>query len=160
MTIRHATLDDLDAIQKLESVCFPENEAASRASFLNRLHVFPNHFWLLDVKGTLIGFINGMVTDRDTITDEMFSQAELHNEHGGWQSIFGLAVAPDYRRQGCAEKLTKHLIEAAKQQNRKGITLTCKEGLILYYEKLGFYKAGLSNSVHGGEVWYDMKIDL
>ncbi|QMW04686.1 GNAT family N-acetyltransferase [Spirosoma foliorum] len=160
MTIRNATLADLEAIHSIECVCFPENEAASLASFTRRLTVFPNHFWLLETEDKLIGFINGMVTDSDTIQDDMFEQAELHDEQGRWQSVFGLAVSPDYRKQGYAELLVNHLIDRAKQQNRKGITLTCKARLIPYYEKLGFYNAGLSKSAHGGEVWYDMKLDL
>lgn len=160
MTIRNATLNDLNAIYTLECLCFPEQEAASLASFSKRLTVFPHHFWLLEDDGRLIGFINGMVTDQDTIIDAMFEHAEMHNDQGGWQAVFGLAVAPDCRKQGYGERLVNHLVKIARQQNRAGITLTCKEGLVAYYEKLGFYNAGLSRSVHGGAVWYDMKIDL
>lgn len=160
MTIRNATLEDLEAIYSIERTCFPENEAASLTSFAKRLAVFPNHFWLLENDSKLIGYINGMVSDHDTIQDEMFEHAELHDEEGRWQSVFGLAVSPDYRKHGHAETLVNHLIDAAKQQNRKGITLTCKEALIPFYGKLGFYNAGLSNSAHGGEVWFDMKINF
>lgn len=158
MTIRNATINDLEAIHHLESACFPLNEAASLDSFSKRLQVFPHHFWLLEDEGQLIGFINGMVTNSETIADEMFAHADLHNENGSWQSIFGIAVLPAFRRKGYAEKLINHLIEKAKEQNRKGITLTCKEYLIPYYKKLGFVDLGISQSVHGGEVWHDMTI--
>jgi hypothetical protein len=47
MMIRTATIDDLDDINNLEKICFPENEAASFESFKERLNHFPNHFWLL-----------------------------------------------------------------------------------------------------------------
>ena len=36
--------------------------------------------------------------------------------------------------------------------------LTCKEALIHYYARFGFKNCGLSASVHGGAVWYDMRI--
>ena len=160
MRIRRATIQDLENISRVESLCFPENEAASPALFAKRLQLFSHHFWLLEDEAELIGFINGMVTDNDTIKDTMFKDAELHQEDGKWQSVFGLAIVPAYRKRGHAERLINHLIEVSNQQNRRGVTLTCKEHLISYYEKLGFSKAGQSDSVHGGEVWFDMKIDF
>ena len=36
------------------------------------------------------------------------------------------------------------------------MVLTCKEGLIPFYQSFGFENRGLSASVHGGAVWYDM----
>src|SRR5690242_8694480 len=116
MIIRNATTDDLHAIHHIESLCFPPNEAASLDSFSKRLQVFPHHFWLLEEDGQLIGLINGMVTNNGTISDEMFAHAELHNEHGSWQSIFGIAVLPASRRKGYAKKLIRHLIEKSKEQ--------------------------------------------
>ncbi|WP_343674045.1 GNAT family N-acetyltransferase [Chitinophaga sp.] len=160
MKLRIATLTDLDAITTLEHVCFPPNEAASRESFINRLQAFPGHFWVLESEGRLVGFINGMVTDNETIRDEMFAHANLHNEEGKWQSVFGIAVSPEYRRNGYAGQLIRHLIEKAREEERAGVTLTCKEYLVPYYEKFGFRDLGISNSVHGGEVWHDMMIQF
>ncbi len=156
MNFRNATLDDLASISEMENVCFPPNEAASFASLSKRLQVFPNHFWIFENEGKIIGFINGMVTNNKTIIDEMFTNADLHDEEGAWQSVFGLAVSPDYRKSGYAGKLINHLIEQSKEQNRAGLTLTCKEYLIPYYRRFGFEDAGVSASVHGGEVWHDM----
>lgn len=158
MNFRNATVQDIDVIHAIEDICFNPNEAASLESFRARISVFPQHFWLLEVDGTIIGYINGMVTDNETIVDEMFSVAELHNEQGKWQSIFGLAVVPEHRKSGYAGKLIHFLIEKSKEQKRTGITLTCKEYLVGYYEKFGFKDLGVSASVHGGEVWHDMTI--
>ncbi|MDJ1496190.1 GNAT family N-acetyltransferase [Cytophagaceae bacterium DM2B3-1] len=156
MNFRNASIDDLESIYQIESICFPPNEAASLDSFSKRLQVFPQHFWLLEDNEQLIGYINGMVTNNQTIVDEMFAQAELHNDNGACQSVFGIAVLPEYRNNGYGGKLINFLIEKAKEQNRAGITLTCKEYLISYYEKFGFADLGISQSVHGGEVWHDM----
>ncbi|RFM33568.1 GNAT family N-acetyltransferase [Chitinophaga silvisoli] len=158
MKLRIATLTDLDAITALENVCFPPNEAASRTSFIQRLQAFPDHFWVLESGGQLVGFINGMVTNNETIIDEMFASASLHDDNGRWQSVFGLAVAPEFRKQGYAGKLIHHLIEKSRADGREGVTLTCKEYLVGYYTKFGFEDRGISKSVHGGEVWHDMTL--
>ena len=110
MRIRTATQDDLDAICRVEAICFPASEAGTRESFAARLKVFPRHFLLLEDEGRLIGFVNGMVTDDRTISDVMFEQAELHKEDGKWQSVFGLDVLPEHRRKGYAGQLMRALI--------------------------------------------------
>ena len=158
LTIRTAVTADLDAITQLEAVCFPPAEAAGRESFAARLAKFGDHFWLLFEDGQLVGMINGMVTDEETIRDEMFEDANLHQEDGAWQSIFGLDVVPEKREQGYGAMLMEHCIGEAKKQGRKGCILTCKDRVIHYYAKFGYENCGLSASVHGGAVWYDMTL--
>jgi predicted N-acetyltransferase YhbS len=153
-------MDDLDAIASIEKECFPPAEAATEHSFLERLTVYPTHFLVLEVNCEIIGFINGMVTNNPTISDELFEQAGLHNEDGDWQAIFGLDVLPRYRRNGYAARLMERLIADSKLQNRKGCILTCKHQLIRYYEKFGYKNCGISASVHGGEIWYDMRLEF
>ena len=158
MKIRNATIEDLKAITSVESTCFPEEEAASESDFKDRLTVYPNHFWLLEDDGKLIGFVNGMVTNESILSDQMYEDANLHNEDGQWQMIFGVNTIPEYRRQGCAERVINKVIDDAKKQGRKGLVLTCKEKLLHYYEKFGFKNEGISQSTHGGVVWYDMRL--
>ena len=38
--------------------------------------------------------------------------------------------------------------------------LTCKEELLHFYERFGFVSEGVSGSVHGGAVWYQMRLDF
>ena len=121
-------------------------------------NVFQNHFWLLEDNEKLVGFVNGMVTDEQDLRDEMYEDASLHNENGQWQMIFGVNTIPEYRRQGCAEKVLNRVISDAKEQGRKGLVLTCKEKLLHYYEKFGFENEGISESIHGGVVWYKMRL--
>ena len=158
MNIRNATIEDLQAITTVESRCFPAAEAASESDFKKRLTVYPNHFWLLEDEGKLVGFVNGMVTNESILNDEMFKDANLHNENGQWQMIFGVNTIPEYRRKGCAEKIINKVIYDAKKQGRKGLVLTCKEKLLHYYAKFGFKNEGISESTHGGVVWYDMRL--
>lgn len=158
MIIRTATMNDLEAITAVEAECFPAAEAATRKDFEERLKIYPKHFWVLEQEGKIISFINGMVTNELTIRDMMYETATLHNEEGAWQSIFGVNTIPEYRKHGYAAMVMNQVIADAKKQHRKGCILTCKEKLIPYYEKFGYVNEGISNSVHGNVVWYDMRL--
>lgn len=160
MNIRMATLEDLEEVAAVEAACFPPAEAAPKEEFEKRLKAYPNHFWILEDSGKMIGFINGMVTDEKTISDEMFENASLHNENGAWQAIFGVNTLPEYRCNGYAAKIMERVIADAKAQGRKGCILTCKDKLLHYYEKFGYQSMGISESVHGGAVWYDMYLEF
>ena len=91
-------------------------------------------------------------------TDEMYEKADLHEEQGDWQMIFGVNTIPAYRRCGLAEQLLKRAIADAKTQGRKGLVLTCKDKLIHYYAKFGFENEGVSESTHGNVVWNQMRL--
>ena len=158
MELRTATMEDLPAITAVEAVCFPAAEAAPEAAFRDRLAVYPNHFWLLEDGDRLVGFVNGMTTDAPELTDEMYERAGLHTEDGAWQMIFGVATLPEYRSQGCAGRLLRHVIARAEAEGRRGLVLTCKERLVPYYAKFGFVDEGVSQSEHGGAVWHGMRL--
>ena len=160
MIIRSATLDDLDGLTEVENKCFPPNEAATREEFLSRLQTYPDHFWILEEDGKIVSFINGMVVNATTISDEMYEDTSYHNEEGQWQAIFGVNTLPEYRRRGYAAAVMEKVIETAKKQGRKGCILTCKEKMIHYYAKFGYKNYGISNSLHGGVVWYDMRLEF
>lgn len=159
MHIRTAVPADLPAVTAVEAACFPAAEAATEADFAARLAVYPNHFWLMeDDDGVLVSFINGLVTDEPHLRDEMYADAGLHDESGAWQMIFGVNTLPEYRRRGLAEQVLRQVIADAKAQGRKGCVLTCKDKLLHYYGKLGFVNEGVSQSTHGGVVWYEMRL--
>ena len=159
MRIRTADSKDLAAVTAVEAACFPAAEAATEADFAQRLAVYPNHFWLLEEDdGTLVGFVNGLVTDEAHLRDEMYADASFHNENGAWQMIFGVNTLPEYRRRGLAEQVLRRVISDATAQGRKGCVLTCKEKLLHYYGQLGFENEGISQSTHGGVVWYEMRL--
>ena len=160
MQIRTAVPADLQGIANIEAECFPAAEAATEASLSGRLAFYPNHFWVQLDGDRMIGFVNGMVTDEPDLRDEMYEDSSLHDPKGAYQSIFGLDVLPEYQRQGIAAKLMEQMIRDAKERGRKGLILTCKDRLIHYYEKFGYKNKGVSQSVHGGVVWYDMLLEF
>ena len=160
-TIRNVKIEDLDQVTEVEALCFPAAEAAVEASFRQRIETFPDSFFVAeDENGRIIGFINGCVTDERTIRDEMFEDSGLHHTEGLYQSVFGLDVIPEFRRQGVAADLMNRLMQEAKARGKKGMILTCTDRLIHYYEKFGYRNLGLSASVHGGAVWYDMLLEF
>ena len=159
MDIRYATLADLDAVAAVEAECFPAAEAATKAEFAERIQAYGSHFWLLFESGTLIAFVDGFVTNEPDLTDEMYAQASLHDPHGAWQMIFGVNTLPAYRGHGYASSLLRRAIADARQQDRKGLVLTCKERLIAYYAKFGFVDEGVSEkSTHGNVRWHQMRL--
>ena len=81
MTIRTATLNDLDEITAVEALCFPAAEAAPRESFEKRLEYFPDRFWLAEEDGKLVGFLNGFLSEQQTITDEMYEEVKRFAEY-------------------------------------------------------------------------------
>ena len=158
--IRPVTPSDLAAVTAVEAICFPAAEAATEESFRARIAAFQECFFVAIQGESIIGFINGCATDERTIRDEMFADSSLHNPTGRYQSIFGLDVLPEYRKKGIAAALMEHMIEDARKKGRAGLILTCKERLIPYYEKFGYKNLGVSASVHGGAVWYDMLLEF
>lgn len=160
LLIRSATIEDLHDVSKVEHFCFPKEEAATIESLEKRIKTFQESFFVAELEGEIIGFINGAVTNETTIYDELYTDSSLHISDGKYQTIFGLDVMPEYRNQGIAAKLMTHLIEVTKQRGKKGLVLTCKENLISYYSKFGYENKGLSKSTHGGAQWYDMILNL
>ena len=158
--IRKGTIEDAEILSKVEATCFPPNEAATSKEIQERLDVYANHFLLLFEEDRLISFIDGFCTNQRDLTDEMYSDASMHDENGDWHMIFGLNTLPSYQRQGYAAKIMNAMIHMARQEKRKGLVLTCKDRLVPYYSKFGFKNEGVSSSVHGGVVWYQMRLEF
>lgn len=156
--IRKGTINDVEAVTQVEKICFPPEQAATEEQFRHRLETYPDGFWLLWEEDRLVGFLDGFVTDEEDLTDEMFADASMHDPDGAWQMIFGLNTLPDHRRQGHGGRLIRQCIDDARADGRRGVVLTCLEEKIPYYSRFGFINEGVSGSVHGGEVWYQMRI--
>ncbi len=156
--IRMAEMQDLKEISALESLCFPAVEAAPEQVIRERIAAFHNHFFVMTEENHIIGFINGLVSESAILYDEMYENADLHDENGSYQMILSLAVSPDARHKGYGKALLRHMLETARHQHRKGVTLTCKEHLVSFYEESGFVSQGRSASTHGGFTWYEMRM--
>lgn len=158
VTIRSGRPEDLDELAKIENLCFPPDQAATREDIKERLEIYPEGFYILEKNEKIVSFVNGMSTNEDNLRDEMYENASLHQPDGKWQMIFGVDTHPDYRRQGLAGQVIKACIEDAKAKGRKGVVLTCLDHLIHYYASFGFVDEGISSSTHGDVVWHQMRL--
>ena len=160
INIRQADINDIDTVAELEQNCFTLSEAADRKAFELRLRNYPECFWLLEKDGQVISMINGMTTNAKDLCDQMYSSTDMYTSEGKWLMLFGVATAPAYQKSGFASKLMERVIEDARKQDRCGIVLTCKEELIRFYSHFGFVSEGISDSEHGGAIWYQMRLIL
>ncbi|MHC1719852.1 MAG: GNAT family N-acetyltransferase [Clostridiaceae bacterium] len=160
LIIRKVSMGDLDRIAEIEGECFPPSEAASKESMKERILAFTDSFFVAEMDGIIVGFIDGCATNSPVIYDEMYHDTREHLPNGKNLAVFGLDVIPGYQRQGIAAKLMRHFIEAAGKAGREAVILTCKEKLVHYYEYFGFKNCGISGSTHGGVQWYDMTLTL
>ncbi len=161
MIIRTADMNDLDAVAAVEKECFPPAEAATREEFAERILHYGNHFWLMFDEDKLVAFVDGFVTDEPDLTDEMYERADMHEETGAWQMIFGVNTIPEYRRRGLAGELIRRAIDDAGKAGRKGLVLTCKDRLVHYYAGFGFKDEGITDkSTHGNVAWHQMRLEF
>lgn len=63
------------------------------------------------------------------------------------------------QRRGVAAALLRQMIASSHTLGLASIALTCKAEKIGYYARFGFAARGISASVHGGAVWYDMTLE-
>ncbi|MFS0863807.1 GNAT family N-acetyltransferase [Fredinandcohnia sp. 179-A 10B2 NHS] len=156
LMIRNVNMNDLPTLIRIEHLCFSKEEAASEEAFVNRIQKITDSFFVAEKNDKVIGFVNGPVIENKYITDNLFRDVNTNKATGGHQSILGLAVSPNYQKQGVASALLTHIEKISKTKQRQTITLTCKEELVTFYERNGYQNEGISNSVHGGEVWFNM----
>ena len=158
--IREAELNDMDALCRVENTCFPPAEAALRVTFESRLRTFPQRFLVAEQDGEIVGLINGCCTKEPYLADELYEKDCPHDLIHPWQTVFGLAVLPEYQHRGFARALMAALVGWCKEGNQIGVILTCKEEKIPFYQSMGFFCRGISDSSHGGATWYDMIMEF
>ncbi|MGN1090563.1 MAG: GNAT family N-acetyltransferase, partial [Huintestinicola sp.] len=158
--ISNASADEIKELHEIERLSFSAEQAASYEAFEYRLKNYPQWFFKAEYKGRIVGLIDGSSSDRKYITDDLYKSGGDFDENGENLLVFGLAVHPDFRHLGIAHKLMEHILRIAAERGKKRVSLTCKEALIPFYESFGYSNHGVSGSVLGNAVSYDMEIDL
>lgn len=156
ISLRNVQPTDLEQLLFIENEGFPIEEAATKEAFVERIQLILDTFIVAEKDEEILGYINGPVINQIYITDDLFETIKKNPKRGGYQSILGLAVSKQARSQGIAKILMEKMEELVEENDREGITLTCKQELVSFYEKLGFVSEGLSESKHGGINWYNM----
>lgn len=146
----------------IEHICFPPNEACSAESIKNRISVAQELFLVAVDRqtGKIAGFLNGIATDEYCFRDEFFTEASLHKSKGRNIMLLGLDVLPEYRRQGLGRELVYQYLRREREKGRKEVILTCLQGKVKMYKKIGFVDRGIANSTWGGEEWHEMSCIL
>ncbi|MCV9886312.1 GNAT family N-acetyltransferase [Metabacillus halosaccharovorans] len=156
ITLRNVQTTDLAQLLLIEKEGFPIEEAATKEAFVERIQLIPDTFIVAEKEGVILGYINGPIMNQPYITDDLFEKIKENPKRGGYQSILGLAVSKQARKKGVAQILMKKIEALVLDNEREGISLTCKQELVSFYEKMGFVNHGLSESQHGGERWYNL----
>lgn len=142
----------------------PETLATSRPVETNR----PN-----GAVSVLLGHITAVMTDDLTTVEKSFdfppncdsenSEPSLsgHREAGRTIVLQSVAVLPEFRGRG----IGKILVTAYRQQMNTAniaddLAVLCHQNSVTWFEKLGFFNQGLSNSQHGSGDWYKMTVPL
>uniref|UniRef100_A0A6B2LP75 N-acetyltransferase domain-containing protein n=1 Tax=Arcella intermedia TaxID=1963864 RepID=A0A6B2LP75_9EUKA len=146
-------------MDSLESLSYPEDEAASRDTLAYRLKNAVEHFMVAkDEGGKLIGFVNGTASDEDQLTHQSMFK---HVPNGKSLNIHSVVVVPELRRKGIALQMLLKYIQTQKQETSiQKIFLLTKSHLQNFYMKAGFTLVGPSAVHHGQEQWFEMTMTL
>ena len=130
MRIETMTADHVSQVAALEAICFhdPWSEKSVASELTN-----PLSLWLVAL-------------DSDRVAGYVGSQSVL-----GESDMMNVAVHPDYRRQGIAEKLCLALVDALKEKGNHCLTLEVRasnDPAKALYEKLGFTQVGLRKNYY------------
>lgn len=62
----------------------------------------------------IVGLINGCCTNTPVLGDELYEPDCPHSLKNPWQTVFGLAVDPEYQHRGIAKNLMNALVSRAR----------------------------------------------
>ena len=130
INILNMTADHVSQVAALEAICFrdPWSEKSVASELTN-----PLSLWLVALDG-------------DRVAGYVGSQSVM-----GESDMMNVAVHPDSRRQGIAEKLCLALVEALKEKGNHCLTLEVRasnDPAKALYEKLGFTQVGLRKNYY------------
>lgn len=130
MRIVSMTAEHVAQVAALEAICFadPWSEKSVASELTN-----PLSLWLVAL-------------DDDRVAGYVGSQSVM-----GESDMMNVAVHPDYRRQGIAEKLCLSLVEALSGKGNHSLTLEVRASNApakALYEKLGFQQVGLRKNYY------------
>ena len=136
ITIRQATLSDLDEMLAIEEANFSAEEAVSRQSLEECIRKSAGTFLVARDENQLVGYILG---------------AELSGTHTQTSlnlEIKRVAIHPDHRGQGLGTLLLATLKQVAVEGGVKCLRLTCPDDLLSYFEMNGFVEEEVPEALY------------
>lgn len=111
--LRQAQLSDLEQIMDIEGQAFPPGIAESRETFIQRLSIFPQGFYVLvDETGVCIGYIASEIWQHYTKADFQLGHSigAVHTPQGSQLYISSMGILPSHRGKGLGRLLVKGLL--------------------------------------------------
>ena len=140
ITIRQATLSDLNEILAIEESNFSADEAVSRQSLEECIRKSAGTFLVARDENQLVGYVLG----------------ESQSLHPTWIEIRSLAIYPDHRGQGLGTLLLASLKQVAVDGGVKCLRLTCPDDFLSYFEMNGFVEEELPEALYARSSGWDL----
>ncbi|WP_299900383.1 GNAT family N-acetyltransferase [uncultured Ruegeria sp.] len=157
---RNAHAADADRCFEIETAAYEGEEAATHAKICRRIETYPDGFLILEVDGTVVGFINCGCAHEVEMSDEEFKELIGHDPDAPNVVIMSVVVDPTEQGKGYSRSLMDEFVRRMQQMNKATIHLMCKEHHVSLYEKLGYSYLRRSASDHGGMAWHEMSMGL
>ena len=139
ITIRQATLSDLEEMLAIEEANPSLEEALSRQSLEESIRKTAGTFLVAGDENQLLGYVLG----------------EAQSIHPKWIEIKSLTIHPNHRGQGLGTLLLAALKQVAVELDYQGILLQSPDELLSYFEMNGFVEEEVPKSHYGsGSEWY------
>ena len=139
ITIRQATLSDLEEMLAIEEANPSSEESLSRQSLEESIRKTADTFLVAGDENQLLGYVLG----------------EAQSIHSKWIEVKSLTIHPDHWGQGLGTLLLAALKQVTVELNHQGILLQSPDELLSYFEMNGFVEEELTESHYGsGSEWY------
>ena len=140
ITIRQATLSDLDEMLAIEEANFSADEAVSRQSLEECIRKSAGTFLVARDENQLLGYVLG----------------EAQSIHPKWIEIKSLIIHPDNWGQGLGTLLLASLKQVAVELDYQGILLQSPDELLSYFEMNGFVEEELPEALYASSSGWDL----
>ena len=139
ITIRQATLSDLDEMLAIEEANPSSEEAFSHQSLEESIRKTAGTFLVAGDENQLVGYILG----------------EAQSIHPKWIEVKSLTIHPDHRGQGLGTLLLAALKQVTVELDYQGILLQSPDELLSYFEMNGFVEEEVTENHYGSSSeWY------
>jgi ribosomal protein S18 acetylase RimI-like enzyme len=157
---RKARPTDVDSCFAIETSAYEGDEAATHEKISKRIRVYPEGFLVLEIDGTIVGFINCGCADKVEMSDEGFKELIGHDPDAPNVVIMSVVVDPSHQGKGLSRRLMDEFVVRMRRIGKVTIHLMCKEHHVPLYEKFGYRYLRPSASDHGGKTWHEMSMTL
>ena len=139
ITIRQATLSDLEEMLAIEEANPSSEESLSRQSLEESIRKTADTFLVAGDENQLLGYVLG----------------EAQSIHPKWIEVKSLTIHPDHWGQGLGTLLLAALKQVTVELDYKGILLQSTDELLSYFEMNGFVEEEVTENHYGSSSeWY------